>query len=56
MTKQDAMTTILSQLHDCHFNPDEFDGKALDTAVTMTTTATRWTWRRLSLTSAATTP
>lgn len=33
MTKQDAMTTILSQLHDCHFNPDEFDGKALDTAL-----------------------
>ena len=33
MTKHEAMTTILAQLHDRHFNTAEFDGKALDTAL-----------------------
>lgn len=33
MTKQEAMTTILDELHDRHFNTAEFDGKALDTAL-----------------------
>lgn len=33
MTKHEAMTTILDELHNCHFQPDEFDGKALDTAL-----------------------
>lgn len=33
MTKQEAMTTILDELRNCHFQPDDFDGKALDTAL-----------------------
>ena len=33
MTKQEAMTTILDELHNCHFQPDDFDGKTLDTAL-----------------------
>lgn len=33
MTKQEAMTTILDELHNYAFDRDEFDGKALDTAL-----------------------
>lgn len=33
MTKQEAMTTILDELHNRHFQTDDFDGKALDTAL-----------------------
>ena len=33
MTKPEAMTTILDQLHAYDFNPTEFDSKALETAL-----------------------
>lgn len=33
MTKKKAMTTILEQLHAYDFNPADFDGKALDSAL-----------------------
>ena len=33
MTKQTAMTTILDELHKYTFSRDDFDGKALDTAL-----------------------
>lgn len=33
MTKQDAMSTILDELNNYAFDSDEFDGKALDTAL-----------------------